>query len=88
MNLIDPGNSVWFHEHVEDAPCNPNCYAHVDSPASAYKPLRYFLHINGMLREVYPITKPSRDNRETVLVEVSRTGEVLRVGNGSLILHR
>ena len=87
MNWIEPGNSVWFHDHAEDMPCTPNCYAHVDTPVASHKPMRYFLRINGMLREVYPITKASRDNRGTVLVEVSRTGEVLRVGNGSLILH-
>ena len=49
--------------------------------------VRYFLRIGGMLREVHPLTKPSRDNRGTVLVKVLATDAVERVGNGSLIRH-
>lgn len=85
MRFIDPGNSVWFHDHAEGYPCTPNCYAHVDSPASAFTPVRYFLRFHGFLREVRPLTKPCRESGGTVLVEVVATREVLRVDDNDLI---
>lgn len=84
--MIGTDTSVWFHDHVEDAPCNYNCYEYVD--VASRKPWRYFLRINGMLREVHPLTYPSRENRGTVLVKIVNTGEVMRTGNGSLIIDR
>ncbi len=50
-------------------------------------PPRYFVRRHGDLREVRPITKPSKENRGTLVVEVVRTGEVVRIGNGELIRH-
>lgn len=84
--MINAGNAVVFHDHAPDEACNSNCYEHKDSTVG--KPWRYFLRIDGTLREVYPLTKPSKENRGTVKVEVSRSGEVLTVGSGSLTIHR
>lgn len=84
--MIDPGNVVWFHDHAPDNPCTPNCYKHVDSPTAPSKPVRYFLRVRGMIQEVYPLTKPSRENQGRVQVEFSRSGQVLCVDYESLIL--
>ncbi len=84
--FIDSGNSVWFHDHAEGQPCNPNCYAHVDSPKMK-GPALWFIRIDGTLRQVYPITKPSKNSEPgMVIVEVSRTREIRQVHNTELIL--
>lgn len=48
--------------------------------------MRYFTRINGVLREVHPITKPHR-TQSVVTVRDSRDGNLRRVESRDLILH-
>ena len=85
--MIHPDNSVWFHDHIPNVSCNGNCYEQTTT-APIHVPWKYFIRAKGDLREVHPLTYPNKENRGTVIVEVLRTGEVKRVGNGELIIHR
>lgn len=59
-----------------------------DGVTRTYPTPHYFVRdAGGFLREVYPITKASRENRGTVLVQFARTGEVKRIGQGSMVRH-
>lgn len=86
---IHPDNHVWFHDHDQFTSCNENCYEQVDtSPIPVIHPtLKYFIREYGNLRQVYPITKPSRDNRGRVLVHVPQLGEVVRVHNDDILIY-
>lgn len=48
--------------------------------------MRYFIHLNGQLREVQPLTRPHR-TQSTVIVRRSDTGRVLRVEHNEIIRH-
>ena len=84
--MIRPGTQVVFHDHAENYPCNERCYVHTDTaPITLSKPLRYFVRSYGHTVEVWPLTKPSRDNGGTVLVEVRNTGRLLRVREDEIL---
>lgn len=87
--MLSGNDAMVLHDHGENDPCNSSCetFAAITAPIPVvHKPWTYFIRLNGMLRQVFPLTYASRENGGTVLIKVSRSEETMVVHQRDLII--